>query len=80
MNGFCARFWFRIARHFCRKQLKLRKYNVAPREMMPEIKKRMFRTLAVRISAELRLPNRSASFTLFFGVWMVLAGLIQSLA
>src|SRR6266566_8836624 len=74
MNGLIAFCCLRLAQFLRRHELKWHRYNVAPREMMPAIKNKMMRALAVRISAELRLPNRSAFFTLFFGLWMALAG------
>src|SRR2546428_567734 len=57
MNGSGACFWFRLAQFLCRQELRPRKYNVAPRDLMPETKMKIRRSLAVRIKTELRFPN-----------------------
>ena len=54
MNVSRACLFFRLAQRLCPEELKLRKYNVAPRDMMPEIKKKMMEALTLRIKNELR--------------------------
>jgi hypothetical protein len=58
MHSLGASFLFWLARFLHRRGLKLCRYHVAPRDLAPEIKEQMRRSLAERIKSEIPPPEK----------------------